>query len=424
MIGVPVARILGIEVRLQIGWVLVIALVAALAAIQVNEVDPSVQPWIQWLLGGVVAFGFFVSALAHDLSHAVLARRRGVEVKSIVLSFFGGATPLDPSSPNAVDDLAIAVAGPAVSLALGGVLAIAATALSGAGGSVALVTAQVFAVVAVLNLVLGLVNLVPAYPLDGGRIVRAIAWRRTGNVKDGWQAAGAVGRIVGIVVILVGLAVLLAGEVTSGLLIALSGWFLLLSARAIRERVKVDEMIGDLAVGEVMEREAPTVHPGLTVDAFAAQLLDGGSPTTAIAVVRDDEVVGLLGVRQVQRVRPGAWATTRVEDVMARPPRLPTAGPGDDLVGAVERLQRSGLDGMPVLENGRLVGVLTRRSVGRAVRARTGGQGPDDSTPTEDPGAGGGTDPGTRGGTDPGARGGTDPGTDPGTDRARDQRNS
>lgn len=394
MIGVPVARILGIEVRLQIGWVLVIALVAALAAVQVGEVESTVQPVVQWLLGGVVAFGFFASALVHDLSHAVLARRRGVEVKSIVLSFFGGATPLDPSSPNPGDDLAIAVAGPAVSIALGGVLAIAATVFGASGGGAALVAAQVLAVLAVLNLALGLVNMVPAYPLDGGRIVRAIAWRRTGNVKDGWRAAGTVGRFVGTVVIVAGLAVLLIGEVTNGLMIALSGWFLLLSARSIRERVKVDEMIGDLAVGDVMEREAPTVHPGLTVDAFAAQLLDGESPTTAIVVLRDDEVVGILGVRQVQRLRPGAWATTRVEDVMARPPRLPTAGPGDDLVSAVERLQRSGLDGLPVMEGGRLVGVLTRRSVGLAVRARTGAPRSDDSTSGRRPDGGGGNGPG------------------------------
>ena len=377
MIGVPVARVVGIEVRLQVGWVLVVALVAALAAVQVAEVDPAVEPVVQWLLGGVVALGFLASALVHDLSHAVLARRRGVEVRAIVISFFGGATPLDPSSPNPGDDLAIAIAGPAVSIAVGGVLAIGATALGGWGGTAALVAAQVLAVLAVLNLVLGLVNVVPAYPLDGGRIVRAIAWRRTGNVRDGWRAAATAGRIVGTVVIVAGLAVLLVGEVTNGLMIALSGWFLLLSARAIRERVRVDDLIGDLVVGAVMERDTPTIHPGLTVDTFAGQLLDGNVPTTAIPVLHDDEVVGILGVRQVQRLRPNDWATTRVEDVMARPPKLPMVGPDEGLVSAIERLQRAGLDGVPVVEDGRLVGVLTRRSIGLAIQARTDARRPD-----------------------------------------------
>lgn len=371
MIGVPVARIFGIEVRLQLGWVFVVALVAALATVQVAEVDPTVQPVVQWILGGVVAFGFFLSALVHDMSHAVLARRRGVEVKSIVISFFGGATPLDPASPNPGDELAIAVAGPAVSIALGAGLALGATALGAGGGSVMLVVAQVLAVLAVLNLILGLVNVIPAYPLDGGRIIRAFAWRRTGVERDGWRAAAASGRIVATLVIVGGAALIFVGEVTNGAMFALSGWFLLLASRAIGERVKVNDLIGDLAVGDVMERDGPTVHPGLTVDTFAGQLLDGEVPITAIPVLRDEEVIGILGVRQVRRLKPGNWATAHVEDVMARPPRLPMLGPGDGLISAVEQLQRAGLDGLPVLAEGRLVGVLTRRSIGLALQGRT-----------------------------------------------------
>ena len=371
MIGVPVARIFGIEVRLQLGWVLVVALVAALATVQIAEVDPTVQPVVQWILGGAVAFGFFLSALAHDMSHAVLAQRRGVEVKSIVISFFGGATPLDPASPNPGDELAIAVAGPALSIALGAGLALGAAALGAGGGSVALVVAQVLAVLAVLNLILGLVNVIPAYPLDGGRIIRAFAWRRTGVERDGWRSAAASGRIVASLVIVGGAAVILIGEVTNGAMLALSGWFLLLSSRAIGERVKVNDLIGDLSVGDVMERDGPTVHPGLTVDTFAGQLLDGEVPITAIPVLRDEAVIGILGVRQVRRLKRGDWAAAHVEDVMARPPRFPMLDPGDGLVSAVEQLQRAGLDGLPVLSEGRLVGVLTRRSIGLALQGRT-----------------------------------------------------
>ncbi|MEW5991452.1 MAG: site-2 protease family protein [Chloroflexota bacterium] len=426
MIGVPVARLLGIEVRLQLGWVLVVALVAALAAIQVSAADPSVNPVLQWLLGGIVAAGFFASALIHDLSHAILARRRGVEVRSILISFFGGTTPLDPASPNPRDDLVIAIAGPIVSLGLGAALALGAVAVAATGGSAADVASQVLVVLAVLNLILGAVNIVPAYPLDGGRIVRAIAWGRTGREKDGWRAAGTVGRVVGLVVIALGLGVVVVGDITNGAMIVLSGWFLVLSARAIRERVRVDELIGDLAVGDVMEVDGPTVHPGLTVDTFAAQLLDGSVPTTAIAVIHDDEVVGILGVRQVQRLRPAELAQKRVEDVMARPPRLPIVGSSDGLVGAVERLQRSGLDGLPVVDRGRLVGVLTRRSIGLAVQARTGA-GPGSAGPAGAEGsadAPGATGPGgAPGATGPGGRGdaggaGDAPGDDPpATDR-------
>jgi CBS domain-containing protein len=198
--------------------------------------------------------------------------------------------------------------------------------------------------------------------------------------------------------------------VTNGAMIALSGWFLILSARAIKERIKVDELIGDLLVGDVMEVDTPTVHPGLTVDTFATQLLDRDVPTTAIPVLHDGEVVGILGVRQVQRLRPAELAARRVEDVMARPPRLPIIAPSDGLVSAVERLQRSGLDGLPVVEHGRLVGVLTRRSIGLAVQARTGGGRADD------PGAPGGGPPapGPDDDGDHDADRGGDPGSTPG----------
>jgi len=370
VIGVPVARLFGIEVRLQLGRVFVIALVAALATVQIAQLDPTVQPAVQWLLGGIVAFGFFLSALAHDMGHAVLARRRGVEVKSIVISFFGGATPLDPASPNPGDELAIAVSGPALSIGLGAVMALGATLLGALDGP-ALVASQVLVVLAILNLILGLVNLVPAYPLDGGRIVRAFAWRRTGVEREGWRASAAAGRTVSVLVIIGGAALIFVGEVTNGAMVVLSGWFLRLSARAIEERVKVNDLIGDLSVGDVMERDGPTVRPGLTVDTFAEQLLDVEVPVTAIPVLAGEEVIGILGVRQVRRLRAGDRATARVEDVMAKPPRLPMLAPADRLVAAAEQLQRAGLDGLPVLDAGRLVGVLTRRSIGLVVKDRT-----------------------------------------------------
>jgi CBS domain-containing protein len=121
-----------------------------------------------------------------------------------------------------------------------------------------------------------------------------------------------------------------------------------------------------------MEPDPITVHPGLTIDTFASQLLDGQSPMTAVPVVEGERVVGLLGVGQVRRIRRDRWTQTRVEEVMAKPPKLDFLAPGDQLDDALQQLQRAGLDGMPVLEDGRLIGVLTRRSIGRMVQARKG----------------------------------------------------
>lgn len=367
--GIPVARLFGIEIRVPLGWTIVLALVAVIAVGQLTEVDPDLPTHIAWALGALVALGFFVSSLSHDLAHALVARRRGVDVKSIGVSFFGGSTPFDPASPDPRHDVAIAASGPITSLVIGGVL-FAITGFVFALGEAYEAAAGVLAVLVFLNLVLGLVNLVPAYPLDGGRIVRDLAWRRSGSERFGWQAASRTGRVTGLTVIAAGIALLFLDGSATGAMVALTGWFLILSANSVRDRIRLDELVGDHAVADAMEPAPVTVAPTLTVDTFASQLLDGESALGAVPVVRGDEVVGLLGVSQVRRVRRRDWPNTRVEDVMARPPKLPFLAPTDSLRGALEQMHRQSLDGLPVLEDGRLVGILTRRGVGRHMQAR------------------------------------------------------
>ena len=369
MIGVPVARILGIEIRVQLAWILPLALVGVLAYDQIQTVSPNLETAVAWGLGAAVAAAFFLSSLVHDLVHALVARSRGVAVQSIAVSFFGGATPLDPTAPNPRDDLAIAASGPLASLAIAGACGVLAFVAAGLGGDLGLLAVPLAALL-VLNALLGGINLVPAYPLDGGRIVRAIAWRRTGSETSGWRAAATSGRLSGFAAVGTGLAVLLVGSTTNGAMIALSGWFLILSARTIRDRLRVDELIGDRLVRDAMEPSTVTVHPTLTLDTFAAQLLDPESGTTAVPVTDGDEVVGLVGLRQVNRLRRDRWPATHVADVMVKPPRLAIVGPDTPLAEAVAAIQRANVDGLPVVEDGRLTGVLTRLGVGRIVTDR------------------------------------------------------
>lgn len=392
MIGVPIARVLGIEIRVQLGWVLVLALIGVIAVEQLSTLEPGLQSEIAWILGGLVAAGFFISSAAHDLAHALVARRRGLDVKAIAISFFGGSTPLDPTAADARDDLAIAISGPLTSLVIAAVLFAVTAAVVAPTGTLG-APAGVLAVLVFLNLVLGLVNLIPAYPLDGGRIVRALAWARTGSERAGWRASSLSGRMSGLATIVVGAAVFALGQVTTGVMIALTGWFLILTANAVKDRIRLDELVGGFDVSDAMEPDPITVNPSLTIDTFAAQLLDGESPMTAVPVVTGDEVVGLLGVGQVRRVRRDKWAETRVEEVMATPPKLVLLAPDVALRSALEQLQRAGLDGLPVVEAGRLIGVLTRRSIGRLVQARQRGE----------PGAPGGTPSAAAGSAEPAA---------------------
>ena len=371
MIGIPIARILGIEIRVQLGWVIVLALIAIIAVGQLTAIDPAIEAVTSWILGGVVALGFFISSVAHDLAHAVVARRRGVDVRAVVVTFFGGSTPLDPGSQDPGDDAAIAASGPLVSITLGLVL-LALTAWAFALGDAFSSATGVLSVLVFLNLVLGFVNLIPAYPLDGGRIVRDLVWRRSGSERSGYRAASRSGRITGILVIVLGIGVLAVDPSFTGAMIAVTGWFFILSANAVRDRVKVDELVGGHTVGEAMEPDPVTVSPNLTIDTFAAQLIDGESPMTSVPVVEGDQVIGILGVAQVRRIPQSRWTSTRVEDAMVKPPKLTFLSREDPLKDALEQIQRQGLDGLPVMEEGQLVGVLTRRAAAMFVRAKQG----------------------------------------------------
>ena len=372
MRGVAIGRIAGVEVQVQLAWVLVLALIAALSLSQLQESAPDVAEPVRWVLAALVALGFFASAVAHDLAHAVMARRRGVTVKAIAVSFFGGAAPDEPSAAAARDDLAIALIGPVVSLAFGAALLLAALISDAMGGAVSAAAAPLLGVIGVLNLLLGGVNLVPAYPLDGGRIVRDLWWWRSGDERAGWRAAARAGRFTAFVLLGAGLVVVSLGDVPNGAFIALSGWFLFLSARAIKERVRVDELIGDLRVGDALERDVPAIGPGLTIDTFAQQLLGVETPTTVVPVMRNDELLGIVGVAQVRRIRESRWPQTRVEDVMLKPPRLVTLKPEDTLLSGFERIRRARSDGLPVIGPDGLLGLLTLRSIGAIVRQRNG----------------------------------------------------
>ena len=372
MRGVPILRIAGIEIQVQLAWILVLALIAALAMSQLQQVAPDLPTGLRWLLAGLVALGFFASAVAHDLAHAIVARRRGVEVRHVVVSFFGGAAPDEPSAATGRDDFVIAAIGPAVSLLLAVVLGVGFVAAELISGPIGDAVAPLLLVIGVLNLLLGAVNLVPAYPLDGGRLVRDAGWWRTGDQRTGWAIAARIGRLTAMMLLGIGVFVAAIGDIGNGAFIALSGWFLFLSARAIRERLRIDDLIGDLHVGDALERDVPAIGPSLTLDTLAEQVLGDETPTTVVPVMRDAELLGVVGVAQVRRIRPSQWPSTRVEDVMLKPPRLITLAPEDTLLSGFERIRRARSDGLPVIGPDGLLGLLTLRSIGRIVSKRMG----------------------------------------------------
>ncbi|HET7182163.1 MAG TPA: site-2 protease family protein, partial [Candidatus Limnocylindrales bacterium] len=261
--GIPVARLFGIEIRVTFGWVFVLAIIAVVAVGELSAIEPELDGIVGWVLGAVVAAGFFVSSVSHDLAHALVARRRGIDVRSIGVSFFGGATPFDPASGDPGDDAVIAASGPIVSLVIGGALFGISLGVVGIAGEFN-AAAGVLVVLVLLNVLLGVVNLVPAYPLDGGRIVRDLVWRRSGSERTGWRAAARTGRLTGMLLTGVGIAYFAYKSDLSGLMVALTGWFFVMSANAVRDRVRLDDILGGHTVREAMDEDPPTVSPALT----------------------------------------------------------------------------------------------------------------------------------------------------------------
>lgn len=371
MSGLPVARLFGIEIRLALSWVFVIAIVTVTIGGQLRAIQPEAPELLAWVIGGMASLGFLVATVAHELAHALVARRVGLDVPVISVHFIGGPAVVDVRAPTPRGEAAVALAGPLVSLAIGGgaVLIAFAVAAFGLNSVVAELIADVAFLVGSLCLVLAAVSIIPAYPLDGGRLVRAIAWARTGSDRRGAKAAGTVGRGIGWILIGSGLAVILVGEAGNGVMIALIGWFLGASSRSVDRWLLLDALVSGVRVDEAMEPELDTIGPQLTLDTFGSQVLDG-TLGPVLPVVRDDVLLGMIGSGQLRSVPQRDWPSTRTADVMIDAAELPSLRPDETLADGLERLRTSQLEGLPVLDGTKIRGMLTRRSIAVTLRAR------------------------------------------------------
>jgi Zn-dependent protease/CBS domain-containing protein len=367
--GIPVARIFGIEIRIHLSWVFILAIITVGVGGQLAATQPAWSEALRWGVAATVSVLFLVSVLAHELAHGLVARSRGMGGGSVTLLFFGGATTQGKEPTRPADEGLVAAAGPIAS----GLVTFAFLGLAVLGetvpGPVGQATAQASVVLAVLNALLAMLNMIPVYPLDGGRILRALLWRATGSETRASRGVAIVSRLIGWGLIAAGLADMLVGDQLNGVMLAICGWFLSGTARSVERRLALEDLLRGMRVENVMERDLPAVSPQLTLDTFAAQYLASGEGTS-LPVMRDETLLGLIGISQLRRIRQSAWPTMRASDVMVSPPTLPTLAPEDDLWGALERLRRTGLDGLPVLSGEKLLGVLTRRGVVTAIQSR------------------------------------------------------
>lgn len=366
--GIPVASLFGIEIRVSLSLAVMVGVIALLGAEQAVLLSPDLAGPVQWLVGAVVAVLYLVSVLVHELSHALVGRRRGMATSVIVLNLVGGLAPLSIETSRPRDEVAIAVSGPLVSIAIAAVLLPLAITIS-VSTSTLDVLASTLLMIGVLNVMLGFASLLPALPLDGGRLVRGIAWARTGDRDRASAIAALVGRLLGWAITLIGIVVVLLDDPVLGIMLVALGWLLGGSSRGLAHRAELERTMRGLTVADAMLRDVPHVGPGLTVDTFASQLGIGGAPR-AMPVLDGERVLGVIGMGALRRLGPRRLATARAGEVMATPPQAPLVGPADAIWGVMETMQRRGLDGLAVVEEGRLVGMVTRDSAAEAMRSR------------------------------------------------------
>jgi len=356
--NIPLGRILGIQIGLDYSWFVIFALLTWMLAGSYFPAEfKGWPPFLYWVMGALTAIMFFVSVLLHELGHSVVALRYKIPVRSITLFLFGGVAEIGAEPPSAISEFFIACAGPLVSLILA-VLFYTVQPL--ASGIEPLLGLTKF--LAYINLALALFNLIPGYPLDGGRVFRAIVWAITGNMRRATLIAANTGRFFAFLFILAGVWQIMNGGLTGGLWIAFIGWFLDNAASAQLQQVEVRDLLAGHKVSEVMSTHCASVPANLTLqDLVDEHIL--GSGQHCFLVNRGDDTVGLITLQRIKEVPRPEWETTRAGEVMLPLEQSMSIDPDTGLWTALEKLDRDGVNQLPVIRDRHVIGMLGREDV-------------------------------------------------------------
>ncbi|MGW5464272.1 site-2 protease family protein [Streptomyces sp. NPDC003996] len=359
-------RVAGVRVGVHWSVLVVFALIAVgLAQGRLPRAHPGSPAWAYWLTALATAVVFLLALLAHEISHVMVARRNGVGADEITLWLLGGAARLHDEAPTPRAELRIAGIGPLVSLLLGGLFALLTwwTHVLHSPG----LLVEALAWLAGINILLALFNVLPAAPLDGGRLLRALVWWRTGNRLRATEVATGAGRALGWILVAVGVYEALAGGFAGGLWLLLIGWFMVAMATMEGSQAKLRELLRSVPVRQAMSADPVTAAAGTTVREF----LDGppwryrhsAFPVTDPA----GRPVGLVSVRQAGQVPVEDRDSTSLDAVMVPLGDIPTAGPDDPLAQLVPALEASPARRALVLVDGRVVGIVTSSDVSRVI---------------------------------------------------------
>ena len=364
-------RIRGIPVQVHASWLAIYGLIAwSLAVGYFPQVLPDVSAWAHWTNALLAALLLFVSVFVHELSHALVALRYGIPVRSITLHVFGGVSQLEREPERPGEELMVAIVGPLTSLAIAGVVLLTATVLD--PGPAAAATMQYLVLV---NVVVGLFNLVPGFPMDGGRVLRAALWKAKGDLRWATQVASSAGAAFGLLLIVLGVWRGLTGQFLGGLWFVVIGLFLRQAAAASYQHLVLRRSLAPRTVADAMTSPAVHVSPEVSVDALVEDFF-WRHHVTSFPVVDGGRPLGLVRVHDLQRVPRERWTVTPVRELMLPLSAALTIAPGASLWEAFEKLSSNGVGRLAVLDDGQLVGYLSIKDVMHVLTLTTGAPGP------------------------------------------------
>jgi Zn-dependent protease len=359
----------GVKIGLHASWLFIAALITLSLAQRFRALNPSWASATAWAVALVTALLFFTSIVVHELSHAMVARARGVPVRAITLFALGGVAQIEKESADAKTEFWMGIVGPITSALIGAACLGLAGVLAGPPGAEAQPAAAALLWLGYINLVLAAFNMIPGFPLDGGRVLRAAIWWRTGDAGKALRIATAVGQLVAYGLMGFGILQVFAGAGLGGLWLVLIGWFLVEAAQAARLQWMTTELLRDLRVSDVMARDCAAVAGGMDLRTFVDDHVLR-SANRCYVVEENGRVTGLLTPNEVKAVGRERWPAVAVRDAMRPLPQLRTVRPETPVSEALELMVREDVNQLPVAHNGRIDGVVTRSHVLQAVQTR------------------------------------------------------
>jgi Zn-dependent protease/predicted transcriptional regulator len=353
--GISIGKAFGIPLRLHYSWFIIFVLITWSLAYNFLQAYAHWGLAISIVAGIITSLLFFGSVLAHELLHSLVARAAGIPIHSITLFIFGGVSQMveEPKKPQV--EFRMALAGPLTSLILGGIfLAI----WYWLGDTSEFVKAICFWL-GWINIALAAFNLVPGFPLDGGRVLRSLLWWQSQDLRRATRIASNVGRAIGFLLILTGIAFIFLGNWINGLWFAFIGWFLENAASSSYRQLALQDILKGHSVSELMTRDCPTILPQLTIRQLVnEQILTSGRH--CFPVVQNDRVLGLITIHDIKGIPREQWHTKTAGEVMTPFANLKSVTPEEDLATVLKILTEKNINQLPVVKDGNIVGMIAR----------------------------------------------------------------